>query len=515
MWKRFSILIALWKSSYVFLLRLIIKWKFLCIFLLALLTVLLIHLGWKKWLLSVPQPLPQVSTINVGQTDSLQLGSYYEVSIPPTGKDKYISANYRLWLPNGVANIRGLIIRQHGCGGDPKTEMGLTYANDLQWQALAIKYQFAILGTKLPTGDQSSDVPNGYQACDDWAVIDRGSEVALLKALSKLGQKSNHPELDKLPWILWGYSGGADWAVQMLQKYPERTIAVIAMRGGGVVVEGVSLFPEFNSKILEVPVLFAAGGKDAYAEETLYLPKKIFSRYRKAGAPWTFAIEANAGHDAAETRQLAIPYLDAILSARLNANKTDNDTKLRQIDKAQGWLGNLTTHEVASVSQFNGELQEAVWLPNAETAHKWQEYSNNPDFWNQVRYKFCSNKNLVTLLGAPRLVDSCYPDKITPTQKPNAPIDVKGTKITATEVVLTWGFSPTPENGLPKFRIYRDKSLIATLQGQEYSGDDTPSPTQVVLEFRDQEANAKAVYNVSAFNAIGESMSQPAVPNPI
>ncbi|WP_434685177.1 hypothetical protein [Pseudanabaena minima] len=71
--------------------------------------MLLIHLGAKKWLLSVSQPLPQVSTINVGQTESLQLGSYYEVSIPPTGKDKYISTNYRLWLPNGVANIRGLI----------------------------------------------------------------------------------------------------------------------------------------------------------------------------------------------------------------------------------------------------------------------------------------------------------------------------------------------------------------------------------------------------------------------
>lgn len=510
MWKRFSILIALWKSSYGFWLRLMLKWKFLCIFLLVLLTVLLIHLGWKKWLLSVPQPLPQVSTINVGQTDSLQLGSYYEVSILPTGKDKYISANYRLWLPNGVANIRGLIVKQHGCG-NPTTDLGLTYANDLQWQALAIKYQFALLGTKLPTGDQSFDVPNGYQACDDWAVIDRGSEVAFFKALRELAQKSSHPELDKLPWILWGYSGGADWAAQMLQKYPERTIAVVAMRGGGAVVEGVSIFPEFNSKIVEVPVLFAAGEKDAYAEETLYLPQKIFARYRKAGAPWTFAIEANAGHDAAETRQLAIPYLDAILSARLNEKKAETETKLLQIDKAQGWLGNLDSHEIAPVSQFNGNHLESVWLPNAETAHKWREYGVKPDFWNHMRYKFCTHKDWVTFLGAPRLAESCHPEKITPTQKPSAPFNVRVKKISATEVVLTWDFVPTIENGLPQFRIYRDNSLIATLQGQEYSGEDTPLPPQVVLEFRDQEAKAKAVYTVSAFNAIGESTSQPVI----
>ncbi len=491
-------------------LRVSIKWKFLCIFLLVALTVFLLHLGWAKWLLSVPQRLPQKSTISTGQKNSLDLGKYYETSVPPTGAAKYISADYRIWIPNGVQTVRGVIVKQHGCGGDAATEMGLTYANDLQWQALAIKHQLALLGTKYPTDYQTvGRYPD--DPCNSWAVIDRGSEDAFLKALDEFGQKSHHPELAQLPWVLWGHSGGADWAIQMSQKYPERTIASVLMRCGGVLISPSKpsqlLTSNVDPAILGVPTLFAVGEKENadLLDECLNLPKKVFSRFRKAGALWAIAVEADVGHGSTDTRLLAIPYLDSILTTRM---ATDSP-KLRQLDEAKGWLANPITHEIVPISQYKGDPQQASWLPDQATAYKWQAYVTAPNLWNKARYSFCSNKKLVTVLGATHLTESCYPDRIFPIQKPNAPTDVRALRVSATEVVLTWDFTPDLENGLPKFRIYRNNSLISTLEGQERDGGDAPIYPHVVLEFQDKAAGVNDIYRVSAFNTLGENISQP------
>ena len=65
-------------------------------------------------------------------------GNYYETSVPFLSKGKYLAAEYRLWVPKDVQPIRGLLVKQHGCGA-PAAATGLDHANDLQWQALAVK----------------------------------------------------------------------------------------------------------------------------------------------------------------------------------------------------------------------------------------------------------------------------------------------------------------------------------------------------------------------------------------
>jgi pimeloyl-ACP methyl ester carboxylesterase len=492
-------------------LRVNVKWQFLSIFLVVVLVIFLLHLGWKRWLLSIPQPLPQKSIIPTEQQDKLEHGIYYEISVPPTGSAKYISADYRIWIPNGVETVRGVIVKQHGCGGDADSDLGLVYANDLQWQALAIKHQLALLGSKYPTDYQTvGRYPD--DPCNSWAVIDHGSEKALLKALYEFGQNSRHPELEKIPWVLWGYSGGADWAVQMSQKYPDRTIALIAQRGGGVVISPSApnklLTSDINPAILEMPVLYALGGAEAvgtvYFDEGLDIPRKVFSRFRKAGALWAIAVEADMGHQSTDTRLISIPYLDSILTSRL----TTTSTKLQQLNKSNGWLANPVTQEIAPVGEYKGDALEAAWLPDQQTAYKWKSYVTAPNLWDKARYSFCSSKKLLTLLGLPHLSESCYPDRVSSTRKPDAPTDVRAIKISASEVVLTWNFTPDLENGLPKFRIYRNYTLIATLQGQERDGGDAPIYPHVVLEFRDTSAEENGVYAVSAFNNLGENISQ-------
>src|SRR4051794_17271437 len=66
----------------------------------------------------------------------------YEASVPPRPQDKFKSADFRLWVPDGVKVIRAVIVHQHGCGRN-----GITNATDAQWQALALKYDAALMGT--------------------------------------------------------------------------------------------------------------------------------------------------------------------------------------------------------------------------------------------------------------------------------------------------------------------------------------------------------------------------------
>ena len=411
--------------------------------------------GWKNWSANRSQALPP--TIVGAGNSSILPGRYFQVSVPPSPLDSYLAADFRVWLPHNVPTLRGAIVKVHGCG-DAAAQTGLDHANDFQWQALALKHQLALIGAKFPTGNKP---------CEYWALINNGSGEAFLTALATVGTQSHHPELARVPWVLWGHSGGADWSAQILQQYPERTIAVVAARGGAFTLLGT------DANLANIPVLFALGAQDKVAvKETHTLPRQVFDRYRRLDAPWALAIAAGTGHETGETRLLAIPYLDAILTQRLPP-----DDRLRPIATAQGWLGDLATHNVAPVARFAGDRRAAVWLPNEDTAHKWQQY-------------------LAT-------------GKIPPTHTPMAPTALTATRIAPTTALLTWQYPPDLEQGLPSFRIYRDRQAIATVTGQGHDFGDAPDPPHIVLEFQDRDAQRDASYSVGAINALGESMSQP------
>jgi len=431
-------------------------------FLLILIVVALLCVGWAKHISLVKysstifQSLSHHSNYPAVGNSVILKGSYHEVSIPPNQSAQYLSADYRLWIPDKVKAIRGVIVRQHGCGDDAAAT-GLEHANDLQWQTLAAKHQFALLGTKILSGDRP---------CESWALINYGSGNAFLQALRGLAEKSRHLEIIDAPWVLWGHSGGSDWAAQMLQEYSTRTIAMVGMRCGGFTFFGS------NPNLVGIPILFALGEKEPTADECLKLPQQVFSRYRQMNAVWAFAVEAKTGHESGETRFLSIPYLDAVIAERLDSK----DGKLVPIEAKQGWLGHPITHEIYPTKNYAGKPLEAVWLPNEEVARKWQEYVST--------------------------------GKILPTRKPAAPTNVQVLKNTEKQTVINWDFTPDLENGLPSFRIYRDNSLVATIKGQDHNFGDAPDPVNVSLEYVDKNAQNRASYTVAAFNEIGESASE-------
>ncbi len=74
-------------------------------------------------------------------------GTKYSVSYPASDKpgELIFPATYNLWLPEGVKTVRGIIVHQHGCGTG-SNKGAVTAADDLHWQALARKWDCALVG---------------------------------------------------------------------------------------------------------------------------------------------------------------------------------------------------------------------------------------------------------------------------------------------------------------------------------------------------------------------------------
>ena len=146
-------------------------------------------------------------------------GTYHEVTYPPSTEPGQLQfgVTYTLWVPDDAQTIRALLVHQHGCG-DGACRGGATAAYDLHWQALARKWNCALLGPSYQQGEHSD--------CRLWCDPRNGSGSAFLKALDDLAEKSNHPELKAVPWCLWGHSGGGFWASLMQVEYPQRIVAI-------------------------------------------------------------------------------------------------------------------------------------------------------------------------------------------------------------------------------------------------------------------------------------------------
>ncbi|SMG40934.1 hypothetical protein [Arenibacter troitsensis] len=356
---------------------------------------------------------------------------YYDVSIKPVKQDLYISAKYRIWIPEPVRKIRGIIIRQHGCGINAK-DNGLNHANDLQWQALAKKYNMALLGTELI----------GKEACSEWFNIEGGSGKALLKALKKLAKISNHSELEEVPWALWGHSGGAYWCTDILFEYPEKVLCAIPRSGG------LAFTKLWNPLVKQVPVLWMAGENDLvdgfdYVRE---MTKKSFYSYRRYGAIWSIAIDPKADHGNRKGRSFAIRWMDAVLSMRLS----NNGNNPIQLDSHGHWLGNLETNEIKTALEVKNELSDWGWLPNEDIAKNWQEF-----------------------------VQTGWVSDSTP---PPIPLQLKIERSEG-RCILSWKSEIDIESGIKQFNIYRDNELMGIVHGQEHNFHDAPEPVDIKFEF--------------------------------
>ncbi len=398
----------------------------------------------------------------------------YEASTKPG--ELIFPVNYTVWVPPGVKELRGVIVHQHGCG-EGSCKSGLTGAFDLHWQALAKKHDCALLAPSYEQPDKAE--------CQMWCDPRNGSSAAFQKCLADLGAKSGHPELAEVPWALWGHSGGGHWAGGMVLMHPERVAAAWLRSGVPLLKENPTrstikthIIPE---AALGVPVMCNPGTKEGVSvKEGRFAGvwpanEAFFTEMRAKGALIGVAVDPLTAHECGNQRYLAIPWLDACLSARLPKDSRGN---LNPMPTEGAWLAALLSTEAAPAAKFSGDKAKAVWLPNEAIAKAWMQY----------------------------VKDSA----VTDTTPPPTPANVKVQGST-----LTWSAVADLESGLAHFIIERDGQAIATVpekpanpfgrpifQGLQYS--DTPSQPLVKMTFTDAKAEpGKAhTYRVIAVNTV-------------
>jgi DNA-binding beta-propeller fold protein YncE len=409
-------------------------------------------------------------------------GQYFKLYYPgisDEGEQRF-AVTYTLWIPDGVKTLRGIIVHQHGAGMTASKE-GSTAAYDLHWQALAKKWDCALLGPcyhVLNDGD--------WEAAGSiyWMDPRRGSEKTFLKALDDFAVKAEHPELAKVPWVLWGHSAGGIWSDIMSTLHPDRVVAVYCRSGSQPVFMDRPLQvppTTITPAACAIPIMLSCGVKEKWITDKLMM---TFKAYREKGGLVGFAADPRTDHECGDSRYFAIPYLDNCLALRL-PEKWSKDQTLKAVDASKAYLAAVGSERTVPAAEFKGKPEEAVWLPNEAVAKAYAEYVKT---------------------GA--VGDTTPPP--TPFNLRVMPKGDQGTEI-------TWSAEADLESGTGQFIIMRDGKELAKVpekpvgfkEGrplfQKMTYHDTPDQPMPDMRYLDASAKAgeKHMYAVVEVNGVG------------
>lgn len=278
----------------------------------------------------------------------------FDCARQPKGKDGFTTAEFRLWIPEPVPKLRGVLVLLPGWQGD-----GRGLADDSAWQGFAEGEGFALLGCHFKS-----------EGAARYDVTDKGSGAALLAALEELAGTAQHAELAQAPLALWGHSAGGQFAYSFAGWKPDRTIAFVAVKGG-VYLDSP------GSAIKTVPALLCAGQEDKASR--IDAIKGIYSEQRKRNAPWCLLVESGAGHELGRTLELARPFLKEAIRLRLPEGPATDDSaqKLRTVPIDQGWLIDPATGNADAYSRFSKSKSKAIWVPTEALALLWKQLSGS------------------------------------------------------------------------------------------------------------------------------------------
>lgn len=421
-------------------------------------------------------------------------GKLFEVEYPAAtepGKLIY-GVTYTVWIPDGVKKLRGVIVHQHGCGSGA-CKGGKTAAYDLHWQALAKKWDCALLGPYYHQEDG--------QDCRKWCDPRNGSEQTFLQCLTDLAEKSQHPELKDVPWCLWGHSGGGFWASIMQTMHPDRIVGIWFRSGTAYATweKGEIPKPEIPAAAYGIPMVLNPGAKekdDKRFSGAWTGSEAMFNAYRTHGAPATFAPDPKSAHECGDCRYMAIPFFDACLASRL-PDKDSSNQKLRALEKFDD------RHPWLPLLWENGAT---VMKPPLSTR-------TSPEWLARVRASQALSQYVAT---------GVVPDG----SPPPAPFNVKVTLNADQQIEITWDAEADFESGIQAFIIQRNGQPLAQVPEkpigrfgkplfQTMSYHDTPEAPLPQMRFVDKTAKAgeKAVYQVITVNTAGLK-SEPATANP-
>ena len=334
-------------------------------------------------------------------------------------------AEYAVFIPEGITTLRGVFIHQHGCTMEG---VGASTAYDIQYHAFAKKWGLAVISPDI--------FPKQGRSCHDWIDVETGTGDALIRLLSQMAIVSGHDELQTVPWLLWGHSGGGYWTLSMMKNYPERIIGVFAY--------SPAFDPqwEYPQTAYKIPLMIRHAGVDDFnapGAACWQTALNTFARFRDNNGYVSLACNAGQNHNYSYVRHMAIPFYEAVLAQRLPDSPTG---KLKDMNPSKTWLGDTAVYHVIPASTAKGNIRSMNWLPDSTVAMKWREY----------------------------VITGAIADK-TP---PPAPYDLQVSLVNDTLAVITWKADADIESGIRYFNIrVKDGQTLRFPVSGDYQGFDT------------------------------------------
>ena len=97
----------------------------------------------------------------------------FDLSVPPGVN--FDTAEFRLWHPEDVRVLRGVLALVPGSNGDGRSEV-----EDSTWRELARKHDLALLGVHM------TDKRHPQMLIEDYVDVSKGSGAAFLEAVDRL-----------------------------------------------------------------------------------------------------------------------------------------------------------------------------------------------------------------------------------------------------------------------------------------------------------------------------------------
>jgi hypothetical protein len=278
--------------------------------------------------------------------------------LPPPISKPY-DKSFRLAIPEGVTNVKGILVVANCAGGDSRN----WYKGGTAYEAFCELHDFAFVGT------------------EGWG---RGTENYLLfvKALANFAKASGHPELVNVPYLATGVSAGGGFSSALVTYCPEKVIAAVPVCAR----LNLDVFknPKYNpanprpvpAEVLRVPVL------DMPVDMGPPWLTPVLNEYRPSDALYSVAVTYGHGDEYFGQEVLAMPYLEAALKLRYPATGDVRKTplELKPIDHKDGWIADNTTWKSSLTSicpapQFKGDIKQSSWLLNQDVAYIYRAYA--------------------------------------------------------------------------------------------------------------------------------------------
>lgn len=263
-----------------------------------------------------------------------------------------------LFLPSEQP-VRGILLHVSHPSPNP------TLKSDGRWAELCREIGFAHVSISIDL--KKNDRPNKLAA-------------GLAAGLKELAEKTKHPELVTVPFCGVGHSAGG-MVNGVLLRDPSRVLTTCVdcawILDRTKLVEGAD----------RVPALFTLGAvpdgfKMLPAIEDQWVPA------RKAGLAWGLGVQWGCAHDFGNAGTLQAAWIKAMVASRLPADfaPLKGVPKLLDTKLEGGWLGDRATTgtaapTVASWSEYKGDRNAAVWLPDRATAFVWRAWQAKEPKW--------------------------------------------------------------------------------------------------------------------------------------